>query len=270
MTAVHSMQDLAGKVVIVTGAGSGIGLETARHFLAAGARVLGAGRSIERFADLAAGPEARALEADLTDSDAGTRIVAEALSTFGRIDILFNNAGAAPARTDFLSVTDAEWLDTLNLNLLGYVRMARAVLPPMLAQRSGVLVHCGSEAAVKPHPLLPDYSVSKAGVNALSKILSRDYTRAGVRSNVVAPAHVRTELWDAPGGFLDSLADHYGVPRADRDGAIAAFLKDSSLPAGRLGHPADVARAVLFLASDASAFISGCVLGVDGGVIPTI
>ncbi len=262
--------DLAGKVVIVTGAGSGIGLETARHFLAAGAKVVGAGLMLDRFAATRVLGPIQAVEADLTEAGSAARIVAAALDAFGRVDILFNNAGVAPARTDFLSVSDAEWEATLGLNLMGYVRMARAVLPPMLNQGCGVMIHCGSEAGVKPHPLLPDYSVSKAAVAMLSKVLSRDYTRSGVRSNVVAPAHVRTELWDAPGGFLDSLADHYGIDRTDRDGAVAAFLADSGLPAGRLGRPEDVARAVLYLSSDVSDYVSGIVLGVDGGVVPTI
>lgn len=262
--------DLAGKVVIITGAGSGIGLKTARQFLKTGARVVGADRVPGKFKRLGKLGPNLAVQADLMDPGAASHIVKEALAAFGRVDILFNNAGAASARKDFLSVTDEDWNATLSLNLMGYVRMARAVLPAMLAQGRGVIVHCGSEAALKPHLLLPDYSVSKAAVTMLSKVLSREYTRMGVRSNVVAPAHVRTELWDAPGGFLDSLADHYGVPRSDRDAAIIAFIKDSGLPAGRLGRPEDVARAVLYLASDASDFVSGIVLGVDGGVVPTI
>lgn len=262
--------NLAGKTVIITGAGSGIGLETARQFLAAGSRVVGAGLALGRFRRLRQRGPIHAVEADLTEEGSADRIVSEAVAAFRRVDILFNNAGAAPARTGFLSITDADWEATFRLNLMGYVRMARAVLPVMLAQGRGVMVHCGSEAAVKPHPLLPDYSVSKAAVTMLSKVLSREFTRAGVRSNVVAPAHVRTELWDAPGGSLDLLADHYGVPRAERDAAVAAFLKDSGLPAGRLGRPEDVARAVLYLASESSDFVSGIVLGVDGGVVPTI
>lgn len=263
-------QDLKGKVAIVTGASSGIGLETTRQYLAAGTKVVGAARNTAHLNDLAGPDMIRAVDADLTQPDAAEKVVQAALDSFGQVDILFNNAGAAPGRDGFLSVTDEMWQRTFDLNVMGYIRMARAVIPVMERQGKGVLVHCGSEAGIKPHPLLPDYSVSKSAINMISKILSRDFSRRGIRSNVVAPAHIRTELWDEPGGFLDSLADHYGVPREDRDGAVAAFLEDSQLPAGRLGTPDDVAKAVLYLSSDISDFVSGIVLGVDGGVVPSL
>jgi NAD(P)-dependent dehydrogenase (short-subunit alcohol dehydrogenase family) len=263
-------QDLNGKVAIVTGASSGIGLETTKQFLAAGTKVVGAARSTANLAELAGPDMICAIDVDLTQAGAAEKVVQAAIDSFGKVDILFNNAGAAPGRDDFLSVTDEMWQQTFDLTVMGYIRMARAVIPVMEKQGKGVLIHCGSEAGIKPHPLLPDYSVSKSAINMISKILSRDYTRKGIRSNIVAPAHIRTELWDEPGGFLDTLADHYGVPRNDRDGAVAAFLEDSQLPAGRLGTPEDVARAVLYLASDVSDFVSGIVLGVDGGVVPSL
>lgn len=255
------------RVVIVTGAGSGIGLCTAEAFLADGARVVGAGLALDDFRALGPAERTLAVEVDLTDRAAAARVAAAAVERFGRIDVLFNNAASAPARTGILDVTDEEWDATLDLNLLGYLRMSRAVVPQMIAQGRGCIVHCGSETGVMPHPLLPDYSVSKAAVLMLSKILSRELGAKGIRSNVVAPAHVRTALWDRPGGFLDSLAESYGTTR---DKAVAAFLEDKKLPAGRLGRPEDVAAAVLFLASDKAEFISGAVLGVDGGVLPFV
>lgn len=263
-------QDLNGKVAIVTGASSGIGLETTKQFLAAGTKVVGVARNTANLTDLAGSDMIRAVDADLMQAGSAETVAQAAIDTFGRVDILFNNAGVAPGRDNFLSVTDEMWQQTFDLNVMGYIRMARAVIPVMEQQGKGVLVHCGSEAGIKPHPLLPDYSVSKSAINMISKILSRDFTKRGIRSNVVAPAHIRTELWDVPGGFLDTLADHYGVPREDRDGAVAAFLEDSQLPAGRLGTPEDVAKAVLYLASDVSDFVSGIVLGVDGGVVPSL
>ena len=263
-------QDLKGKIAIVTGASSGIGLETAKHFLAAGTKVVGAALNMAPFEALGGPGETVSKEVDLTEADAARQVVDAAVEAFGRVDILFNCAGAAPGRESFAEVTDAQWRGTFELNVMGYVRMARAVLPVMLEQGKGAMVHCGSEAGFMPHPLLPDYNVSKAAVHMLSKVLSREYTARGIRSNVVAPAHVRTELWDVPGGFLDSLADRYGVPREDREATVAAFLEDRKIPAGRLGRPADVARTVLFLASDQSEFISGDIVNVDGGVVPTV
>ncbi len=262
--------DLKGKVAIVTGASSGIGLETARQFLASGTKVVGVALDMGPFEELA-GPESTlSVEVDLRLPEAATHVVEMALNRFGRIDILFNCAGTAPGRAGFANVTDEMWQQTFELNVMGYVRMARAALPVMIDQGKGVMVHCGSEAGFMPHPLLPDYNVSKAAVHMLSKVLSREFTAKGIRSNVVAPAHVRTELWDTPGGFLDSLADQYKISREDREATVQAFLVDRGIPAGRLGHPADVARAVLFLASDQTEFISGSIVNVDGGVVPTV
>ncbi|RDL48561.1 3-oxoacyl-[acyl-carrier-protein] reductase FabG [Ensifer sp. M14] len=258
--------DLKGKVVIVTGASSGIGLETAKMFLAEGSRVVGVSRYMSSAADLGPPDQWLRFEADLGERGAGEAVANAALMAFGRIDVLFNNAGICPTRGGFLDVSDEDWAQTLNINLMGYVRMARSVLPVMLAQKKGVLIHCGSEAGRMPHPLLPDYSTSKAAITLLSKALAREFTPKGIRSNVVAPAHIRTELWDRPGGFLHALAERYGTTI---DGAVDAFLAESKLPAGRLGTAKDVATAVLYLASDMAEFISGDVINIDGGVTPT-
>jgi NAD(P)-dependent dehydrogenase (short-subunit alcohol dehydrogenase family) len=258
---------LKDKVVIITGVGSGIGLATAKRFLEEGALVVGASLQTEAFSEQADAARCIAIDIDLSEWGSEQQVVDTALDAHGRIDVLFNNAAICPSRASFLEVTDQEWQDMLNLNLGGYIRMSRAVLPTMIEQGKGVIVHCGSEAGRMPHPLLPDYSTTKAGILMLSKILSREFTPNGVRSNVVAPAHIRTELWDRPGGFLHALAEKYGT---SIDDAVEAFLKDSRLPAGRLGTPEEVASAVLFLASDQAEFISGDVIGVDGGVVPAI
>lgn len=258
---------LEGKVAIVTGADAGIGYETARRFLAEGMKVVGASLATTAFARLGDSRNVAAVDVDMAMPDTGDRVAAVALDRFGRIDVLFNNAGQANTRDSFLATTDDDWRRTLELNLLGYVRMARAVLPTMLERGKGVLIHCGSEAGRLPVSILPDYSVSKAGVLMLSKYLAREYTSRGVRSNVVAPAHVRTSLWDKPGGFLDALARKYCC---GREQAVAAFLEESKLPAGRLGTPQEVAALVTFLASDLAEFVSGESIGIDGGVIPTV
>jgi NAD(P)-dependent dehydrogenase (short-subunit alcohol dehydrogenase family) len=258
--------NLEGKIVIVTGASSGIGLETAKMFLAEGACVVGVSRDMSPAADLASRGQWLPCEADLGATGSGEVVAEAALAAFGRIDVLFNNAGICPTRSGFLDVSDEDWAHTLNVNLIGYIRMARAVLPAMLEQKKGVLIHCGSEAGRMPHPMLPDYSTSKAAITLLSKALAREFTSKGIRSNVVAPAHIRTELWDRPGGFLHALAERYGTTI---DGAVESFLAESKLPAGRLGAAKDVATAVLYLASDLSEFISGDVINIDGGVIPT-
>lgn len=257
---------LTDKVVIVTGASSGIGFESAKSFLSEGALVVGVSRNMQSLASVADLGRCATIELDLAERGSEVAVVDLALDRFGRIDILFNNAGICPPRTGFLDVSDDDWDQTFNLNLGGYVRMSRAVLPVMLRQGKGAIVHCGSEAGRMPHPLLPDYSTSKAAITMLSKALAREFTPRGVRSNVVAPAHIRTELWDRPGGFLHALAQRYGT---SCDDAVKAFLDDARIPSGRLGTVADVASAVLYLASDLSDFISGDVINVDGGVLPT-
>lgn len=255
----NSLKD---RVAIVTGAGAGIGFATTRQFLEAGASVVAVDLDTSALEALAGGA-LHPVEADMRDADSAERLAREALQHFGQIDILFNNAGVATARDGFLKISDEDWQATFNLNLMGYVRMSRAVLPHMLERKRGALVHCASETGRIPHPLLPDYSVSKAAILMLSKILATEFTGQGVRSNVVSPAHVRTALWDRPGGFLDSLAAKYG---SGREEAVEIFLKTANIPSGRLGRPEDVAAAVLFLASDQADFITGVELAVNGGV----
>jgi NAD(P)-dependent dehydrogenase (short-subunit alcohol dehydrogenase family) len=258
---------LTDRVVVITGAGAGIGLQTARAFHDEGAIVVGADLDPAAIEQLDAPGRALAVTVDLRDPDAGTTIVDAALERFGQVDVLFNNAGVASVRPGFLEVGDAEWHQTLELNLMGYVRATRAVLPHMLDRGRGALVHNASEAGRMPNPRLPDYSVSKAGVLMLSKTLAREFTPRGVRSNVVSPAHTLTPLWEAPGGFLDRLAADYGT---DREEAIRRYLDEIAMPARRLGRPLDTAHAVLFLASDLADFITGSEIRVDGGVTPFV
>src|SRR5690606_38202107 len=131
----------------------------------------------------------------------------------------------------------------------------------------GAIVHIASEAARMPNPRLPDYSVSKAAVLMLSKVLAAEFTPAGVRSNVVSPAFIRTPLYDRPGGLADSLAEEFGV---DRETALARYVELNRIPVGRLGTVDEVASLVTYLVSDQAAFISGANFCVDGGATPVI
>jgi NAD(P)-dependent dehydrogenase (short-subunit alcohol dehydrogenase family) len=260
-------QDLTGRVAVVTGAGSGIGLACARHLHAAGALVAGADLDVGALRGLGGPDRVLPLSVDLREADAAASAAAAAAEAFGRIDILVNNAGVAAARPGFLATTDADWTATLELNLLGYVRAARTVLPAMIDGGGGALVHIASEAARMPNPRLPDYSVSKAGVLMLSKVLAAEFTPAGVRSNVVSPAFIRTPLYDRPGGLADSLAEEFGV---DRETALARYVQLNRIPAGRLGTVDEVASLVTYLASDRAAFVSGANFCVDGGATPVV
>jgi len=258
---------LTDRVVIITGAGGGIGLESARAFVAEGARVVGGDLDPGALEELGDDAGVLPVTVDVTSPMGGQQLIEAALDHFGRVDVLFNNAGAARARTGFLDVSDDDWQSTLDLNFFGYVRTTRAILPHMLERGKGALIHTASEAGRMPNPRLPDYSVSKAAVLMLSKTLSLEFTPQGIRSNVVSPGFVRTAVYDRPGGFGDSLAAEYGVGREE---AIARYIQEVKIPAGRLGRPEEVANAVLFLASDLADFVTGADVFVSGGVTPFV
>jgi NAD(P)-dependent dehydrogenase (short-subunit alcohol dehydrogenase family) len=257
---------LDGKSVVVTGAGAGIGLATVKLFAAEGARVVGADLDVESLQGIDAGPgEIRPLQADLSTADGATKAIQGTVDAFGRIDVLVNNVGIGPTREGFLDISDDEWQRVFTLNFFSMVRCARAALPHMVEQRSGALVHLGSEVARQPDVFLGDYSVSKAAVLSLSKILSLEFGEHGIRSNVVAPGPTRTALWEKPGGFMDFLAESYGM---DREAAVDHFAKEvRKLPLGRIGAPEDVAAAIVFLASDRCRQVTGSVYSVDSGVM---
>ncbi|WP_033289032.1 SDR family NAD(P)-dependent oxidoreductase [Amycolatopsis jejuensis] len=261
--------DFSGRVVVVTGAGGGIGLACAERMLLAGARIVGADREPGGLEQLAAAHpgRVRAARVDLRTPTGAQEMATLALDAFGRVDVLVNNAGVAPVRTGFLETSDEDWASTLELNLLGYVRASRAVLPAMCEAGSGVLVHIASEAARMPNPRLPDYSVSKAAVLMLSKVLAAEFAPRGIRSNVVSPAFVRSPIYDRPGGLADSLAEEFGV---DRETALQRYVELNRIPLGRLGTVGEVAEMVAFLAADRASFVSGANFCVDGGVTPVV
>lgn len=228
-----------------------------------GVKVVGVSRNPSTLADTHSSDQYLSIAADMALPETPGKIVRSAVKHFGQVDILVNNAAAVTVRGGFLDVSDEQWTDSFNLNFMSYVRMSRAVLPYMLKAGGGSLIHLGSEAGRIPLVEAPDYSVAKAAVLSLSKLLSREFGPAGIRSNVVAPAHVYTPMWDRPGGFLDSQAARFGVSREE---AVPAFIQDADIPLKRLGTAADVAAVIVFLAGEASGFINGAEYTVNGGV----
>jgi NAD(P)-dependent dehydrogenase (short-subunit alcohol dehydrogenase family) len=184
-----------------------------------------------------------------------------ALGQFGRApDILINNLGVGDS-TPFDQITDDKWEASIAVNLMGTVRTCRTLLPEMAARGTGAVVNTGSDLAKQPEPGFVDYGACKAALLYVTKALAKQYAPA-VRVNTVLPGPIWSRMWTRPGGIVDQLMQHYGL---DRDASVTRFLQDRQLPMG-IGHPEDVAHAVVFLASPLARFITGASLDIGGTI----
>jgi 3-oxoacyl-[acyl-carrier protein] reductase len=246
---------LDGRVVLVTGGTLGVGLATARlaHTLGAGVAITGRNEDRGRQAAAGVGPGALFVAADVSDEAAVRRSIADVVARFGRLDVLVNNAGVIH-RTPVGDETVAAWDALMDINLRGVLLCCKHALPHLIASR-GAIVNVSSNLAFgTPAGRTPAYDASKAGVLALTRAVAVRYGPDGVRANAVCPAFVPTDLnrdvWEA-------------WTEAQRLAAAERF------PLRRMGTCEDVARAIVFLASDAAAWITGVALPVDGGVLAT-
>ncbi|WP_180953785.1 SDR family NAD(P)-dependent oxidoreductase [Bacillus sp. T33-2] len=254
---------LENRVAVITGASAGIGLAIARGFLEEGAMVVGGSRTIISLEQLGYGDTLLPVPVDLSTPEGPVRLIQAAINKFGKIDVLVNNVGIAPSREGFLSVSDEDWTEMFETNLISMVRASRAALPHMIKQQSGSIINIASESGRQPDTILVDYSAMKAAMLSISKALANEFGPQGIRVNSVSPGPTRTPLWDKPGGFAEGLAEQFGM---DKDEAIEHFAKNvRQLPVGRLGRPEEVAAVVLFLASDQAAFVTGAEYTVNGG-----
>jgi NAD(P)-dependent dehydrogenase (short-subunit alcohol dehydrogenase family) len=240
---------LAGKVAFVTGAASGIGFACARRFAEEGAVVGGADlKATDEWVDIEQlAPAAGFHELDVTDEAAQHAAVAAVVAEHGRIDILVTAAGVAGGGPVHLMEL-AAWQRVQDINLTGTFLSAKAVLPAMIAQRSGSIITVASVEGLEGCEGGSTYNASKGGVVLLTKNLACDYGRAGIRANAICPGFIETPMFHATVG---------GLPYKD------AIREQHKL--GRFGTADDIAGAAYFLASDDSAFVSGVALPVDGG-----
>ncbi|QPH52458.1 SDR family NAD(P)-dependent oxidoreductase [Pontivivens ytuae] len=236
-----------GKVVLVTGGGSGIGRATAERFAAEGARVVvnSTSESSEKVAATLDG--AIAIRADVSDADAVNAMVAEAVERMGRLDVLVNNAGAAAMGAPE-EIDDATWRRILGINLDGTFHCCRAAIPHLEAA-GGAIVNVSSTSGVGGDHAMSAYNAAKGAVTNYTRALALDLGPRGVRANAVCPTLTQTEM--ASGVFADE----------DKLGRFVARI-----PLGRAAQPEEVAAAIAFLASDDARFISGAMLPVDGGL----
>jgi len=254
------MDKLNGKTAIITGGTSGIGKATATLFAREGAKVLITGRRQSRGLEVVSAIETEGgicqfVQADHTDLEACSRVVEQALSNHGRIDILFNNAGIVTGGTAE-TTTEEDWHNTLAINVTAVWHMSRLVIPIMRGQGGGVIVNNGSDwAVVGARDALP-YAVSKGAVAQMTKSMALDHAHENIRVNAVCPGDTFVERWVEKGYYEESDP----VTREQALAESAAYI-----PLGRFAEPMEIAKAVLFLASAESSFVTGHLLLVDGG-----
>jgi 3-oxoacyl-[acyl-carrier protein] reductase len=261
---------LAGKVCVVTGASRGIGLETGRQLCAEAASVLLVARSAEHLEKAvavcrAAGGQASALVCDVTDDDAGERMLGAAREALGEPDVLVNNAGTARWR-DLEDVPDQDWRAAWEVNVMASHRATRALVPGMRARGWGRVVNVSSTAGKRPSANMPEYSVAKAAQLSLSRLWADRCAADGVLVNAICPGPTKSELWVGEGGLAEQSAELSGL------GGPAEALEKSGAgrPIGRMAEVSEIAAAIVFLCSQRASYVAGAAWSVDGGTVQVI
>lgn len=253
------------RVCVVTGSTGGIGRETARLLAEEGARVVIAGRNRDTVDQTA--PTIGAVlgvVSDLADPAAPEQLISQATAEVGPIDVLVNNVGVA-YQAPFEEVSDQQWDEMWQLNVMGYVRAIRAVLPGMRERGRGAIVNVSSTAGKRPSTSMPNYSVTKAAVLSLSRLVADVYAGDGIRCNAVSPGPTATAAWLGEGGLADQQAARTWKTR---DEVLDAVGKGR--PLGRLAEPEEIAAVIAFLCSDRASYVTGAAWSADGGTVPII
>jgi 3-oxoacyl-[acyl-carrier protein] reductase len=251
---------LRDRVCLVTGSTEGIGRETARLLAEEGARVVTSGRSGD-------GPgvgEALHWAADLSQPPTPRALVEATEQEVGPVEVLVNNVGFAEIRS-FEELTDEDWEHLWQLNVMSYVRAIQAVLPGMRERGAGRIVNVSSTAGKRPSTGMPDYSVTKAAVLSLSRLVADVFAKDGILCNAVTPGPTATPAWLGDGGLADQTSERSGKSREE---VLADVGKGR--PLGRLAEPEEIAAVIVFLCSDRANYVTGAAWSVDGGTVPII
>ena len=242
------MFDLTGKCALVTGASGGIGGEIAKSLHAAGAKVGLSGTRVEPLDALAAelGENAFVLPCNLGDADAVAALPKDAVAAMGGLDILVNNAGITRDNL-FMRMSDDEWSQVLDVNLTSAFRLSKAVLRGMMKARWGRIINISSVVGATGNPGQGNYAAAKAGMVGMTKSLAYEVASRGITVNAIAPGFIETAM-------TEKLND-------DQKSAIL-----TQIPSGRMGNPAEIAAAVVYLASQEAAYVTGSTLHVNGGM----
>jgi len=245
---------LRDRACLVTGSTDGIGLATARLLVEEGGRVVTCGRT-----EAPGIGEVHHVQADLGMAGEPERAVEESAQALGGLDVLVNNVGIA-RQAKFEEVPDEEWDAYWQLNVMSYVRAMRTALPHLRASPGAAIVNVSSTAAKRPSTGMPHYSVTKAAVLSLSRLVADLYAKEGIRCNAVTPGPTATRAWLGEGG----LADQQG----ERDEVLAKV--GAGRPLGRLAEPDEIAAVIAFLCSERASYVTGAAWSADGGTVPII
>jgi 3-oxoacyl-[acyl-carrier protein] reductase len=256
---------LKDRVCVVTGSTAGIGLETARLLAAEGAKVVVNGRDSARVEEAHRETGAAlGIACDLAEPGTAVELIARTQEALGEVRCLVNNVGAA-YQIGFEDLTDEQWDSMWQLNVMSYVRCIRAVLPGMKTAGGGTIVNVSSTAGKRPSTGMPNYSVTKAAVLSLSRLVADVYAKDSVRCNAVAPGPTATPAWLGEGGLADQQAFASSKTRLEVLEAVGA-----GRPLGRLAEPEEIASVIAFLCSDRASYVTGAAWSADGGTVPII
>lgn len=263
---------IKGKTALITGGDSGLGIETAKFLVREGVNVVLSdkedGQELEEAVkqvekEVEQGAKVMSIAADISNNREVLDLADRIESEFGGAHIIFHSAGARGAADDFLKLTDEDWMKTIEIDLMGAVRVARAFIPHMQKLKWGRMIMVSSENAFQPYVEESPYNACKAGIINLSKCLSRAYSKEGILFNCISPAFIETPMTDA---MMEELAEERNC---STDEAVKWFVKNNRphIAMERRGRPEEVASMVAFLCSEHASYINGSNIRIDGGAV---